>query len=275
MQREGFNKLSVSQKVRKLSTLARESARNPTKQQLFWECTGWIATDPHPRLRKAFLLIEKTKPDLLPSPHLWFHLSYELLALNNETRSEEDFLSPVFDREDPLYRWESVVILADIRSPFNVGSIIRTAEAFGWSEACLCGITPSVSNPRVAKTAMGTHEWIIIREFETVPQAIAYYKNHGYTIAALEVIPQSTPLWDTTLPEKTALIMGNEEFGIPEETLALVDQIVYIPLYGRKLSLNVANAFAITTAVLTRQWSLQREKTKTQKTPHQTLENDS
>ncbi len=274
MQKEGFVKLSVSQKVRKLSTLARESAHNATRQHLFWKCVEWLTKDPHPRLARALVLIEKAKPTLQNSPHLWFHLSYDLLALNNENRSEEDFLPPVFDRDEPLKRWQSAVILADIRSPFNVGSIIRTAEAFGWSEAALCGITPPVTHPRVAKTTMGTHEWIVIREFRTLIETIEFYKSHGYTIAALEVIPESTSLWESVLFEKTALIVGNEEFGIPEETLALVDRVIHIPLYGRKLSLNVANAFAIASAVLTQQWHHSQEKTKTPETPHQDPLND-
>ncbi|MFN3660232.1 MAG: TrmH family RNA methyltransferase, partial [Brevinematales bacterium] len=237
MMRYTFEKLSVSQKIRKIASIARDVIKDPSRIPLFWECVQSIQNDPHPRLQKAFKNIIDRQKKLLTTPSEWYHLYHDLLALNHETIREEEFLAPIFDREEPLNKWPAGALLCDIRSPFNVGSIIRTAEAFGWEEVSLCGITPPVSHPRVAKTSMHTHEWIFIRSFAYPEEGINFYKEKGYTILALEVSPQSHSLWDFIPHAPFVLVVGNEEFGLSEETLALVDITLSIPLYGRKLSL--------------------------------------
>ncbi|MCX7882218.1 MAG: hypothetical protein N2314_03225 [Brevinematales bacterium] len=263
MQREAFERLTVSQKIRKLASLARESIKNTSKREAFLECISWIASSSHPRLQKACALFTTKKERLEQCSYEWYHLYHHLLALNHEEAREEDFLLPVSDREEALKRWEAAVLLADVRSPFNVGSIIRTAEAFGWSEVGLCGITPDVSHPRVAKTCMSTHEWMDVHRFSTIEEGIAKYREKGYAILALEVVSHAVSVWEGSFSSPLVVVVGNEEFGLPEETLALVDHVVTIPLYGKKLSLNVANAFAIVAAVFSQRWWTQ-EKGKTE-----------
>lgn len=264
MQKKAFNTLTVSQKIKKLASLARETIRNPSKAKLFWNCVEWLQESSSPRLQKALTMILSTKEHLHTHTIAWYHLYHDLLALNQEKVREEDFLEPVFDREEAIRRWEAAVLLADVRSPFNVGSIIRTAEAFGWSEVGICGITPSIDHPRVAKTSMQTHEWIPIHHFPTINEGITYYNKRGYKVVALEIHSQASSLWNIIPPLPIVVIVGNEEFGIPQETLAIVDETVYIPLYGKKLSLNVANAFAILSAVFTERWRVKEmEKTET------------
>lgn len=264
-----FEKLSVSQKIRKIASIARDVIKDPARASLFWECVHWIQEDPHPRLQRAFKNIRERQEKLLASPSEWYHLYHDLLALNRETVGEEDFLAPIFDREEPLKKWPAKALLSDIRSPFNVGSIIRTAEAFGWQEVGLCGITPPVSHPRVAKTSMHTHEWLTIHSFPSAEDGILFYKEQGHSIVALEITSSALSLWDFIPPGPFVLVVGNEEFGLSEETLSLVDTTLSIPLYGRKLSLNVANAFAIASAVLTERLRKQEQgKTETETYPH-------
>jgi len=270
MQREGFERLTVSQKIRKLASLAREVGRDPSRESVFWEYVSWMDTASHPRLKKAASCIFESREKR--SREMWYHLAYDLLALNHETYHEEDFLPAVFDRPSPLRRWPAAAILVDIRSPFNAGSMIRTAEAFGWSEVSLCGITPPISHPRLSKTSMQTHEWMTIRQFATPREAVDFYRGQGYTLVALEVSPEGRSLWEVSVDCPLAVMVGNEEFGIPEEVLPMADMVVTIPLYGRKLSLNVANAFAIVSAVFTHHWG-EREmgKTETPASPHPSM----
>jgi len=145
-------------------------------------------------------------------------------------------------------------MLCDIRSPFNVGSIIRTAEAFGWNEVVLTGITPTPEHPRVRKTSMAAHEWISLSTYSTPEEALTIYRQQNYHIIALETDENAIPIWEYPWQEQTLLIVGNEEFGIPQSILTKAETIVAIPLYGRKRSLNVANAFSIVAAVASRHW---------------------
>lgn len=262
MQKETFERLSVSQRIYKLVSLARESICSPGKQTFFWKYVSWVQQDSHPRLKKASELIDRYRDKLVLSSSHWYHLYHDLLALNNIHLSESDFLDPLFDHDEPLKRWDGVVLAHDVRSPFNVGSIIRTAEACGWKEVALSGISPSPTHPRVAKTSMNTHEWIPLRSFTSVMEALFFYQKQGYSCVALETAPQAVSLWQFLWPTKTLLVVGNEEFGIPEEVLPLVSAIITIPLYGRKRSLNVANAFAIVASVASQYYFSQEGKTE-------------
>lgn len=130
------------------------------------------------------------------------------------------------------------IFLYSLRSAFNVGSILRTTEAFRLGTLHCSSNTPTPDNPKVQKTSMGTHQYVPYHtnvDLSTLPRPWI----------ALETASPSSPLYSFTFPTSFTLILGNEEFGIPKHILKQCDHIVEIPLVGGKNSLNVASAFAI------------------------------
>lgn len=154
-------------------------------------------------------------------------------VLQGDTRSPEQYL--------PI-----VIYLDNLRSAHNVGSIIRTTEAFRLGKLALSPTTPTPKEKPVRDTSMKADEWVA---WETV-QDLAFCPR---PVIALETTSDSTPLHNTPLPSSFTLVIGNEEYGCSTSALSQADQIISIPLYGRKNSLNVANAFAIAAAEITRQ----------------------
>jgi len=146
----------------------------------------------------------------------------------------------------PKERFPITVILDNIRSAYNVGSIFRTAECAYISKLILCGITPYPPHPKLEKTALGTTNLIPWIYFEKTVEAIKVLKKEGFKVAVLEITKQSIPI-QKIKPEDfpLALVIGNEVTGVDEEVFAEADLIVEIPLYGEKESLNVAVAFGV------------------------------
>jgi len=146
----------------------------------------------------------------------------------------------------PKERFPIAVILDNIRSAYNVGSIFRTAECAYISKLILCGITPYPPHPKVEKTALGTTNLIPWNYFEKTVEAIKVLKKEGFKVAVLEITEQSIPIQKIKNKDfPLALVIGNEVTGVDEEVLAEADLIIEIPLYGEKESLNVAVAFGV------------------------------
>ena len=152
---------------------------------------------------------------------------------------------------------EVIVIAHNIRSTHNVGAIFRTAEGFGIKKIILSGYTPYPNiehDPRlphislklhsqIHKTALGAEE-IVPFEFQEVPD-IASLKDAGYRIAGLEQDPHSISLSTYIPPEKIVLILGEEVHGIPSDILTQCEDILEIPMVGKKESFNVSVATGI------------------------------
>ncbi len=145
------------------------------------------------------------------------------------------------------------IILNNLRSAFNVGSIIRSAECFGISKIYFCGYTPNPDHPKVKKTAMGTENHIIWEQNKSLEKLIIQLKNEKNKIYALETTKNAKVLSKTEFNSKVTFIFGNEALGIPKRTLGLVDEIIQIPLFGWKNSLNVGVCAAVTFYELSRQ----------------------
>ncbi len=147
----------------------------------------------------------------------------------------------------------SALILHNIRSVHNVGSIFRTADAAGVSRIILSGYTPTPLDrfklPRkdFAKVSLGAERTIPWEQTKTLAQAVKILKLENYFIAAIEQDKNSTPLFDFVAPKNklVALIMGNEVLGISKQSLKLADVILEIPMRGKKESLNVSVAAGI------------------------------
>ena len=142
-----------------------------------------------------------------------------------------------------------LVVMADnLRSAFNVGAIVRTAEAMGLEKVLLTGYTPFPDELKTRNTSMGAEKHIPWQHIERAETAIEQLKSDGYAVICLETARSATPLNEFRWPEKSALLLGNERFGLDHPLLAKADHIVRIPQYGVKNSLNVAIAFGIAAA---------------------------
>jgi 23S rRNA (guanosine2251-2'-O)-methyltransferase len=159
------------------------------------------------------------------------------------------------------------LILSDIRSTYNVGSILRTAECFGVKEAYYAGYTPypliegdqrlphlsKKINSAIHKTALGAEQYITGLVFNDTLGAIKHAKSQGLLVVALEQSVNSVHLSDFKSSGEFALVLGNEVTGLSKDILKACDQIIEIPQMGKKESLNVSSAAAITLYNLSRE----------------------
>lgn len=167
--------------------------------------------------------------------------------LGRTLRDDEIFIQENDGSPDLVARdTRPLVVVADhIRSAFNVGAILRTAEALGAERAVLTGYSPTPDDEKTARTSMGAQLSLPWTSRTKTREAIDELKNEGYSIIALETAEDAQDIDTFEWPERSALILGNERFGIDHETLASVDHLVRIPLHGIKNSLNVGIACGI------------------------------
>ena len=133
-----------------------------------------------------------------------------------------------------------VIVLDNIRSAHNVGSIFRTSDAFLITKLILCGITPTPPSNEIRKSALGSTnsvEWI--KEEET-GIAINQLKKEGYYIVGVEQVEEATEIQKFQNNKPIALIFGHEVNGISQEIIDTCDEIIEIPQYGTKHSLNIS-----------------------------------
>jgi tRNA G18 (ribose-2'-O)-methylase SpoU len=138
-----------------------------------------------------------------------------------------------------------IVVLDNLRSALNVGSIIRTCDALGISEIYFCGITPGPDNPKVKKTSLDAENNIEAHVGEQTRDAVLRLKESGKILIALELTEDAKPIYAATGSENTVLVVGNEVSGVSPDVLDIVDSKVMIPMMGIKESLNVSVAFGI------------------------------
>lgn len=174
---------------------------------------------------------------------------YHRHSLQSKRGCKEHHLLPNIrkgDKSEALPPLNVAVYLDNIRSAHNVGSILRTVEAFSLGEVHFSTATPFATHKQVQDASMGASEWVKCHpeaELKLLPRPII----------VLETSEEAVPLHEFPFPETFTLVVGNEEYGCSDETLKLADAIVEIPLRGRKNSLNVANAFAIAAAEIIKQ----------------------
>lgn len=139
-----------------------------------------------------------------------------------------------------------IIILDNIRSAYNVGSIIRSAEAFGVKEIFFCGITPDPNNPKVKKTSLGAEKYIKTCCEPDIISVIENLRKTGYKIFGLETDPDSISINKLKkVPPKLVVVLGNEISGISDSVLELCHKVISIPMDGKKESLNVSIAASI------------------------------
>jgi 23S rRNA (guanosine2251-2'-O)-methyltransferase len=147
-------------------------------------------------------------------------------------------------REDRLPK--QAVLLDNVRSAWNVGSILRTADGFGFDHAFLCGISPTPENEAVNKTSLGAEDSVPWSYHKDAVKLVRGLKKEGWVIRALEDDRRAIPIQIRERGgARTVLVVGNEVSGVDPALLDLCDAIHYIPMRGEKKSFNVAIAFAV------------------------------
>lgn len=149
---------------------------------------------------------------------------------------------------------EVIVILDNIRSAHNVGSIFRTSDGAGVSKIILHGYTPSPTDrfgrtrQEIQKTSLGASDmipWEQTQTDEAIAEKITHLKHEGYVVVSIEQTPKSISLYDFSVPKKVVYIVGNEVDGVSAPLLEASDAVVEIPMAGKKESLNVSVAAGI------------------------------
>lgn len=139
-----------------------------------------------------------------------------------------------------------VVVLDNIRSMHNVGSVFRTADAFRIEAICLCGYTPQPPHRDIQKTALGATETVNWLYYATTKEAIEDLKKFDYTVLAIEQVEGSESLDQfNNTDRKLAIVLGNEVEGVDAAALAICDGCIEIPQLGMKHSLNISVAAGI------------------------------
>ena len=135
-----------------------------------------------------------------------------------------------------------VVVLDDVRSMYNVGSVFRTGDAFRIKAVYLCGVCATPPSTEIHKTALGAEDTVDWKYFTTTAEAIQYLRTQGYTIIAIEQCKDSIKVQDFKphKEEKYAIILGNEVKGVQQEIVDMSDTCIEIPQFGTKHSMNVS-----------------------------------
>jgi tRNA G18 (ribose-2'-O)-methylase SpoU len=142
--------------------------------------------------------------------------------------------------KNPLY-----IILDNLRSAFNVGSIFRLCDAMRVSGLFLCGYTAFPPHVKLDKTSLGTIDYVPWKKFDTTAEAVTYLKSKGVAVWAAETTSFSIPYTEAKYPSPLGIVFGNEALGVSRDVLDLCDSLVEIPLYGFKNSINVAASCAV------------------------------
>ncbi len=146
------------------------------------------------------------------------------------------------------------VLLDNVRSAWNVGSILRSADGFNFSHAYLCGLTPTPEKPEVNKTALGAEKFVTWSAHKNGVELVHSLKQADFEIWALEHTANSLPIDQVAVDRwnlgTKVLVVGNEVTGVDPGILEISDRVVHLPMRGRKRSFNVAVAFALAAHIM-------------------------
>jgi tRNA (guanosine-2'-O-)-methyltransferase len=155
------------------------------------------------------------------------------------------------------------LLLDSVGQPFNVGSILRSAAAFGVSTIWLCGDTAQPGHPSARKTSLGADRLLSFEHAQTAALGAQAARAAGYRVVAVELAGGAVPLHEADLGGNICLALGNEDHGCSAGMLAAADLVAYIPQVGKVGSLNVAAAAAIALAEARRhEWAHPPETTR-------------
>jgi 23S rRNA (guanosine2251-2'-O)-methyltransferase len=141
---------------------------------------------------------------------------------------------------------ELTFLLQDVEDPVNVGSAFRIADALKVSEIVLTGISAQPPHKLITKVGRGKDQRVKWRYEPDIEVAIKGLKADGWSIAAVELSADASCYLDVEYPDRTCLLVGHEDHGVTKKALALADQRIFLPMYGKGASLNVHMALGIT-----------------------------
>jgi 23S rRNA (guanosine2251-2'-O)-methyltransferase len=167
----------------------------------------------------------------------------------NKNLKDEDFI--IYNKDDKSIEKKQntiplTIILDNIRSSFNVGSVFRTSEAFNVEKIILAGYSPDPSNPKTQKTTLGSHDYVTWENQAKCLELINGLKGQDFRVIAAETTNHAISLEQPfKFDKKTAFVFGNERFGLDPQVIEACHETRKVPLGGIKNSLNVANAASI------------------------------
>ncbi len=140
-----------------------------------------------------------------------------------------------------------IIVLENIRSAYNVGSVFRTADAFLLEAVYICGYSAKPPHKEIKKTALGAEDTVAWKGFPNAAEAIDELKKNGYKVYAVEQVENSIKLHQCQFNtnEKIAVVLGNEVTGVEQSTIANCEGCIEIPQLGMKHSLNIATAAGV------------------------------
>jgi tRNA G18 (ribose-2'-O)-methylase SpoU len=147
-------------------------------------------------------------------------------------------------RAHPI-RHDVVLVLNSVQYPANVGSVFRIADAAAVERVYLCGLTPTPDNPAVVKVGRDKHHSVPWEYQERAEEVVAALRDEGYRTYALELTDSARPYYEVEYPEKLCVVLGNEDHGVTRAVLAHCDESLFVPMYGKGLSLNVHVSAAV------------------------------
>ena len=156
--------------------------------------------------------------------------------------SNDELLRKTPEQFKEAFKTPLILVLDNVRSLNNVGSVFRTADSFLLESVYLCGITGTPPNKDIQKTALGATETVIWEHKDSITELVHELKSQGIKVASIEQAEKTTFLQDihTLDYEKIALVFGNEVDGVDQEVIDASDFIIEIPQFGTKHSLNVS-----------------------------------
>jgi len=224
-----FIKLSFRRQHELLSILARNALINldfDSFLERYNELQSWAQLDRY--TPPAWLSKEEALDE-----YLNFHLNFTSLQKEQEKPANSLSWQPKFDVE---------VVLDQIRSPYNVGSILRIIDNFGLKGMVHSSSWLTLNHPQLRKAARGCEKWIPVR-FEK--DLMSYLETSSLPVIGIENIDKSENFNSWSPPEKCILVLGNESYGIASSLQKICSQTVHIPMYGFKKSMNVTHALAV------------------------------
>ncbi|MEO0051704.1 MAG: RNA methyltransferase [candidate division WOR-3 bacterium] len=187
--------------------------------------------------------MENKRPKHLPAPD-GIETFYEVRSRDSNLPQEEFLRLP----RRPVY-----IVLDNLRSAFNVGAIFRLADATRAQMVITCGYTAHPPHRKLAQTALGTINTVPTCHYDSITEALQELKLKQVQIIGLETVVGARPYYAVTYHFPVAVVLGNEALGVSQPALRLCDELVEIPVFGFKNSLNVATAAAVMLYELLRQ----------------------
>jgi 23S rRNA (guanosine2251-2'-O)-methyltransferase len=206
------------------------------------ECQFSASTD----VTRLHAAIDHLHPKMTLQHFLNFLVPIERIL--DRSLKDSDFSISAKDNErafSEIQKFPIYLVLDNIRSAFNVGSILRLADGLGVSCIYLCGYTANTESQQVQKASMQSFSFVETKIFANVSDALSALKAQNVKVLALETASNSKSLMHFPMTGPTAFLLGNERFGIDYKTLEIVDQILHIPMSGYKNSINVTHAAAL------------------------------